>query len=108
MTEINEILPLLLAKTRQKKLEWDVLAASVPRYEAKIGVFRVVIERPIPTSEYYNLSLYNERGLHIEKAEFDIKTSNFNFAKELFGLAHRSAHRIDETMTRLVDELKRL
>jgi|SRR5215211_6739899 len=105
MSEIEEITPLVLEKSREEKLKWE--DAGEDAFYCNIKDMNLTIER---TRSGHALTLRNTDGRVIERtssAAFQEDALSEALA-EIYELARRKALRVEDTLQRFKDALQGL
>ena len=105
MSTLSELIPTLLEKTNEGKIEWQQLSAAT--FVARVGAASLEVGRNRNNVDY--LVLRNEVGDALEQTDYNLLPSGLDQQlRALYERAHRKALRLDETIEDLKKRLKEL
>lgn len=104
----NSLIINLLIKSRDKRVHWQT--TSDPRmFLVTSGKQSISITNgydEMGEEEYFVLSIRNEKGTIIDSFVADKRKSEWDQLNELYYLARRYANNVDETIDKLLNDLK--
>ena len=116
--KVAHLIDLLLDKTREGKISWESTANS-DAFVSSLGLYGISIRRNVPhtvargfalfgdTRPAYVVSFLNEDGeLFDSQSENSPSSAGYEKLEELFTLARRSAHNVNESLDNLLQELE--
>jgi hypothetical protein len=105
MTDLTDLIPILLQKTMEGKIEWDDISSG--SYIARLGENSAEVAHDREGGA--KLSLLDTNGRTLETVTWSKLSSPFDEQlNELMGIARRKALRIDETVRDVKGFLDRL
>ena len=116
--KITNLIDLLLEKTLEGKVSWESTANN-ETFLSSLGLYGISIRRTVPQTvtrgiaffgdsrPIYIVSFLDEEGkLFDSKVENSASSTGYEKLEELFTLARRSAHNVEESLDRLLQELE--
>ena len=104
MTTLTDLIPILLQKTEEGKIDWEQL--STTSYFARFG--DLTVESSSSKGDTF-VALRNEEGTILEGASYGGTQPPIDgFIKRLFDSAKRRALKIDDAINILKDSLEKL
>ncbi len=107
MPNITEIVPMILERTKEGRLDWAI-TANVNSFLATLGNQSLKITRTPETlyeNEGYSLVVLNKDGVEIDQTSASIRSTEGKQLANIFGLARRRALNVEEELDELVKML---